>query len=150
MDCRLKTQGYFQVSMKKTSIFQGIPDLEGQIPKFKESQALKGKSQNSRNSRPWKKNPQIQGNPGLERKIPKFKESQALKEKSPNSRNPRPWRVNPKIQGIPGFQVAYERTLVIYIKYFATSISYICLKNWSKNFNSYGITISRCFEIFRK
>ena len=83
-------------------------------PFFKESQALKEKSQNSRNSRPWKKNPNIQGIPGLdeksqnsknprpwkknpqyqgitglERKIPKFKESQALKEKSPNSRNSR-------------------------------------------------------------
>ena len=68
---------------------QGISGLEGQIPKFKESQALKEKSPNSRNPRPWKKNPQIQGIPGLERKIPKFKESQALKGKSQNSRNSR-------------------------------------------------------------
>ena len=83
--CRLniKIQGFFQVPMKKSSV-------------FKEFQALKEKSQNSRNSRPWKENPKIQGISGLERKIRKFKEFQSLKEKSQNSRNSRSWKKNPQ------------------------------------------------------
>ena len=112
----------FPGSYERNLGFQGILGLERKISKFKEFQALKEKSQNSRNSSLWKKNPKIQGIPGLERKIPKiqgipglerkipkfkefqtlkekipkFKEFQTLKERSQNSRKSRfsRWRTN--------------------------------------------------------
>ena len=42
IDYQIKIQGFFQVFMKKTFVFQGILGLESKIQKFKDFQVFQG------------------------------------------------------------------------------------------------------------